>query len=448
MHYGVLSVVPILVLIIGSLITKKITEMMVIASVTGAILVFRWQFFSGYISMMYAVLSSTTFQFILIVFMCFGAVVRQFQKSGAFLGFRSRMERLSGRRSQPIVLAWFLLLLLFIDDYLNILAVSFAMRDITDDSGVPREHLAFQVSSVSASLSILVPFTSWTAFTIGLLNEQGLGFGEYVRAIPFMFFPWIILILTLLLALGYFPRVGLLKESYERIRSGGEILVKEPETTQLLEMEVDLEHRESSVWNFIIPIAVLMAVVFLYGISLVHGLIAALVCQGILYISQGLMTAEEFVDNFFEGTASMSRLAIIIFFAYVLNEANTAMGFSEYLIGLAGPGFPAFLLPLIVFLLISLTTFAGSGCWVIQVITIPVFVPLAASTGVNVSLIIAALMSGVVFGSVLCFYSDVVFMTYAGTGVPNMRQIRVAAPYSLGVAAVTGLLYLLVGLLM
>ena len=33
-------------------------------------------------------------------------------------------------------------------------------------------------------LCMTVPFSSWTAFTVGLVSEYGLGFGDYLRAIP------------------------------------------------------------------------------------------------------------------------------------------------------------------------------------------------------------------------------------------------------------------------
>ena len=77
------------------------------------------------------------------------------------------------------------------------------------------------------------------------------------------------------------------------------------------------------------------------------------------------------------------------------------------------------------------------GYWSIQVIAIPIFIPLALSMGVNPSLAIAAVMSGIVFGCNICFYVDTVFMTSAGTGVSNLRQIKVTAPYAIAGAVLT-----------
>ena len=41
MDYGIISCIPITVLMVGVLLTKRITEMMVVASLLGAILIHR-----------------------------------------------------------------------------------------------------------------------------------------------------------------------------------------------------------------------------------------------------------------------------------------------------------------------------------------------------------------------------------------------------------------------
>ena len=110
-----------------------------------------------------------------------------------------------------------------------------------------------------------------------------------------------------------------------------------------------------------------------------------------------------------------------------------------------GAAVPVNLLPLLIFSTLALITFATAGYWAIQVITVPVFIPLAGLLGLNPSVAIAAIMSGVTFGCVLCLYSDVLFMSAAGTGVSNLRQVKVAAPYALGTFAATAICYIITG---
>lgn len=445
MDYGLLSCVPITILILGALITKRIAEMMFISSVVGAVFIYKGAFFSGYIEMMYGALSNPSYQFVLIVLMIFGGMIRLFQESGAMLGFGSIVSKYAEGPKKPLLIAWVMSLFMFVDDYLNTLAVSFAMKNVTDKNNIPREHLAYQVASISPSLCVLIPFTSWTAFTIGLISEQGLEFLDYVKAIPYMYFPIITILLCLLVATGIVPKVGALKKSYERVINGGPPLPAQRQEVSIVDLEGVEGKASSSPLNFIIPISVLVLFVIIYDNDLVHGLLAAVFVQAVLYIAKRIMTLTEFVGYCFEGAKSMVSLAIIIFFAFILNSANQTIGFSEFLVGSVSGSIPAGLLPLLIFIVVAFATFATAGYWVMQVITIPIFVPLAVAIDLNPSIAVAAIMSGVTFGSILCFYSDVIFMTAAGTGVPNILQVKVAAPYVIGTAVLTGICYVVAG---
>ena len=67
--------------------------------------------------------------------------------------------------------------------------------------------------------------------------------------------------------------------------------------------------------------------------DLIHGLIATIAVQAILYLSQRITTLSEFMSSFFGRAKSMANMAIIAFFAFMLSAANTEMGVFEFLIG-------------------------------------------------------------------------------------------------------------------
>ena len=98
---------------------------------------------------------------------------------------------------------------------------------------------------------------------------------------------------------------------------------------------------------------------------------------------------------------------------------------------------PSFLIPVIAFLVTGMCVFTMGGCWIVMLITIPVFVPMAIAAGVSPGLTVAAVMSGVTMGYGLCIYSDTVFITSMGTGVSNITIIRSAVPYALFTAAIS-----------
>lgn len=448
MEYGIISCIPIAVLIIGVLITKRMPEMIILSSVIGAALVFKGDIFNGYVGWLYGALSNESYQFLLMLLLGFGGIIKLFEKSGALLGFSDILSKFAGSRKKSMVATWIMGIIMFVDDYLNVLAVSFSMKEITDRNRIPREHLAYGVNSMGACVCVLIPFTSWAAFAIGTMTEQGLGFSDYVRALPYMFFPIIAILVCLLVAIGVIPKVGLIKKAYERVDAGGPLLVEEKASggSSIVKMEGGNEDiKPSSPLNFIIPIVVLIVVMLICDNSVVHGIIAAIVVQLILYLAQRIMTLSEFLDTFFEGITGMAGLAFLICFAYILGSANDAMGFSTFVInGLTGT-IPPSLLPALAFLVVGGVAFAAASFWVLIVITVPIFVPLAVNMGIDPAIIVAAIMSGVAFGSKFCFYSDAVFMTSAGTGVPNMTQIKAVAPYVLGSAVLAAIAFLIVG---
>ena len=425
-------------------------EMIIFSSIVGAALVFKTDIFNGYVGWLYGALSNESYQFLLILLLGFGAIIKLFEKSGALQGFANIIGRFANTRKKTMVVTWLMGIIMFVDDYLNVLAVSSSMRTLTDKQKIPREHLAYGANSMGACVCVLIPFTSWAAFAIGCLSEQGLGFTDYVRSLPYMFFPIIAIVVCLLVALGIIPKVGLIKKAYERVDAGGSVLCpaeSSGSTSSIINMgeETDEDVKPSSPLNFFIPIIALIVVTIVCGNSVVHGIIAAIVIQFILYLAQRLMTLSEFMNTMFEGITSMAGLAFIICFAYILGSANDAMGFSAFVInGLSGTIPPA-LLPALAFIIIGAVAFAAASFWVLIVITVPIFVPLASSMGIDPAIIIAAIMSGVAFGSKFCFYSDAVFMTSAGTGVPNMTQIKAVAPYVLGSAALSAVAFLIIG---
>lgn len=446
MLHNILAFAPLILLIAMALITKKMAESMVISIFFATILLYRQNSLDGFLDMAYDVLADSSFQFVLFVMIGFGGLITLFQESGALMGFRDFLDKYASGPKKSMFLAWVMSFIMFVDEYLNALTVTFSMRDITDKSGIPREHLAFQAHAMACCLCMTIPFTSWTAFTVGLISEYGLGFYDYVESIPYMFFPLLMLVLCLLLIFGLFPKVGEMKRAYQRVENGGPALLIDEKADKLVDVGSVDEEKVSSALNAIIPLVVLIAGVLLCDNDLLHGLVLALLAQFVLYVGQKIMTLAEFFENFFNGAKSMTSLAIVIGFGFILSRENRDLGMFDILINGFGGKVPAFLLPLIAFILVGLTTFAVGSCWVVMTISIPIFMPIALSCGVPPVQMIAAVMSGVAMGFSLCFYADTVFMTTAGTGVSNIAIIKTTIPYAIGIIILTAIGFVICGI--
>ena len=430
----VMAFAPLVFLILYALKTRKMADAMVLATLLAMVLLHRQHFLTGTIDAMYAALSNSSYQFALCVIIGFGGMITLFQESGALMGFRDLLLKIASGPKRTLVLAWLM---------------TFSMREITDKNRIPREHLALQANIIACCLCVAVPFSSWTAFSVGLISAHGLGFSDYVRAIPYMFYPLGMLLLCLLLAVGAFPKLGGLKRAYQRVQDGGLAFERDDTMEKLVDIPDVDESRVSSAWNAIVPLAVLVGGTIAYGNDLVHGMIMAIIAQFLLYVPQKIMTVGKFFEHFFNGAKGMTTLAIVVGFGFMLSEANRGLGLFDALITSIGGAVPAFLIPALAFLLVAATVFAVGSCWVVMTLAIPVFLPLAASVGLPAPVIVAAIMSGVSLGYSTCFYADAVFMTTAGTGVSNITIIKTTAPYAAvgAVAAVIGFLLCGLGIL-
>ena len=354
------------------------------------------------------------------------------------------MRFVKGRRS-ALVISWLMSVILFMDEYLNAITVTFSMRGVTDHYKVPREHLAFQAHALACSLCMTVPLTSWTAFTVSLMSEHGLGFSDYLHSIPMMLFPLLSILLCLLLALGIFPKIGPLKKDYERVDSGGPAFLENSDEEALVDISDPESVKETSALNAILPILALVGGTLLYDMDLLAGLLLTLIVQFILYTLQKIMTPGQYFIYFLDGAKSMTTIGIILAFGFTLSKANQELGLFDIIIGSVGSTLPPQLLPLVAFLLVGFTLFSVGGCWVVMLISIPIFLPLAMAIGASPVLTIAAVMSGIGMGYSLCFYADAVFMTTAGTGVGSITIIKTTIPYAIILIALTCAGYLALG---
>ncbi len=446
MEYGFISCLPIIVLIVGALLTKRIMEMLLLATFTGVIILYKGSFLEGFVTVLYETLSSWSLQFVFIILFTFGGLIKLFQTSGAISGFGDILSKYASGKKRPLLLAWILGILMFVDDFLNVLTVGFSLRDLTDRNGIPREHLAMQAAAVAAAMCCLVPFSSWAGFHVGLISEEGLGFVDYAKAIPFMFFPIIAVLCCLLLDLGIIGKFGALKESYKRVSEGGST-VPEAEGSGMLSMDTDDDVPTTSAWNVAVPLLALIVGTLVFDCDLAYGCVISIIVQMLMYMFQKIMTPVKYVDDFLDGAKSMFPLMVLVTFAFTLSNVNGKLGFFEYMIAKIGALVPGELLPAMTFLLVAAATFATAGYWSMQVISVPIFLPLAFALNVYPPIIVAAIMSGVSFGCCYCFYSDNIIMTAASTEVSNFRQTKVSTSYMVPCAILAFLCYLAAGFL-
>lgn len=447
--YGVISLIPVAVVIVTAVITKRALESLVLGTFVAAIILAKSGWWGTWFD--YTLTEIGDSAYYIIMFGMFGAMIRLLQYSGSALGFADIGAKLANSRKKTMIFTWVLGIIIFVEDYLNALGVGVAMQTLTDKWKISREYLAFIVNSTGAAVCILVPFSSWGILYASQIEVVGViegvsGFSAYVQAIPYMLYAWIAVLIVPLFALGVIPLFGPMKKAEERVQTTGRVFPDyhyEGESVAALGSDI----KPSSAWNFIIPMIVLIAVT-IYTADIVFGVIISVVVGFIMLFVQKLMTLGQFCDHIVEGFKDMLYVTMLVLAAFVLQDFNDALGLTPFVIDSVAPILSPGLFPAVTFLVIAALAFATGSFWGVAAISFPIILPLAIALNVNPFMAIGAVAAATSFGSHACFYSDAVTVTCAATGLKNMDYAKtalplIAVPFVLGIIA-----YLILGLIM
>ena len=444
MDYGIISVIPVLVMVIGSLITKRMIEMSIISSLLAGILLFRADFLTGYVDQFYETFAGETYSAIFFILMGFGAIIELANATGALKGFAKALGKFANTRRRSLVVTYILQWILFADDYLMTLGSCYSMRPITDEQRVPREHLALMGTIAANNVTSFVPMSSFGVFAIATAKAYGFDLGLYVKTMPFMFGCIVAMIILLLLALGLFPKIGVLKSSYARVDGGGSTQWIPEDTQKAIDDKLEeLEDDDNTLGAIYFFLPLIILIIVAVTVSIEMSMIVALICQFIMYVGKKHMTAAEFFEHMLEGFKDMAQIGFVIFMVCTMADMSTAMGIDEFLIGAVVGNVPSWLLPAMFCLAVFIVCLTTDG-WATIALAVPIMLPMAEAAGIPLTFAYGAIISGYGLGVPTCLFSDSMFLASACTGIPNDRELKVNVPYTVIMLAITIVLYLVV----
>ncbi len=429
MEYGIISLIPSAIVIILALTTRRIMEPLLAGSIAGFLIVSGPSgFFLSLIDATYTVLMDPTMVWIALVVGFFGVLIRWLEQGGGANGFSRMIQKIATTRKRALLATWILGILVFIDDYINAMAVGAAMRKVTDKFNVSREYLSYIINSTGTTVCVLIPATTWFAFMSAQMEASGVegGASAYYASIPFMFYPWIAVFVVPVVILGIIPMFGPMKKAEERAKAGQVF----PESTYEIykDQAGSDEGKKSSSLNFIVPMLITAIVTVGTGEAL-YGVIMGLVTCLLMYVPQKLIRFWDMWDGLTEGFKDMMFVIMLIAIAFILQQANNALGLTDYVITSVTSILSPNLLPVVCFLTVSVLMFVVGSFWGIAAISFPIIIPLAVAMDVNLYLASAAIISASAFGSQACFFSDAATITCGATQIRNMDYARCALPY-------------------
>lgn len=405
---------------------------------------------------------------IILLVVLLGGLIYLIEMSGGINGFVNELikkRNLVKSKSGANLFTWLIGFIVFTSGTLSNLITGTIARPLSDSMNVSHEKLAYMVHSTSTPVCILVPFSGWGAFMIGLIEAQGIENGTEIlaKSIPLNFY-------ALLAVLGslYFgvtnKDFGLMKKA--EIRASKKKQLDDPKhKNKIRNNNSEGNHktdRKSSWLNVFAPLFFMIVVIILSlfitghgqilkgdGMkSILWGIVLSVFLAMLMYKIQKIFKIREMIDLIFKGGGEMIAVASILIFAFSMGNVVNQLDASAFLIKnlqhIMVPG----LLPAIVFVISCVISFATGTSMGSMAVVMPLVLPMGMELSINIPLLSAAIFGGSIFGDHLSPISDTTVLSCATTGCDIMDHVRTQMPYGLLFAGLALVLFAFAGFVM
>ena len=444
------TLVPAAFLLFYIFYTKRILEALALGAVLGYIMAYKLEFFGPLSEELLNIMMNEDIAWLFIVCGLMGSIIALIEKSGGAYAFGEWVSQKAKTRKKTLMYTWLLGVVIFIDDYLNSLTVGSSMARVTDKHKVSREFLAYIVDSTAAPICVLVPISTWAIFIGSLMVQNGLapsgqGVLYYIKTIPYNFYGWFAALIVPLVILGVVPVFGPMKEAEKRALETGVLAPPGSEKIDMKAGEIVHVPERPNIYNFLIPIFVLVAATVYFDMDMQMGVLATIGFMFVYYVFRAVVTPEEFADSTIHGIKNMLFPLAMVVLAYLFAAASTEIGFINYAISVGERFMTPQLLPLVIFIIFGITEFIMGISWGMYVIALPIVIPLSIALGANPFLAVGAVCSAGVRGSHICFYSDATILSSAASGCDNFRHAITQMPYGILGAVLSAIAFLIAG---
>jgi len=487
---GILSVIPPLLAIALALIFRQVIVSLILGIYSGALFIYGFDPLTAFLRVIdkYVIeaVSDVSHTQIIVFTLLFGGVVGLISRSGGTTGIANSLSRFARTRKSGMITTWLSGLIIFFDDYANALVVGNLMRPITDKLKISREKLSFIVDATAAPVASLFIVSSWIGYEVGLIQDGLTAIGStqnaysvFLDTIIFRFYPLAMLFFVFLIAITKRDFGPMLKAERRAVLNGN--VLASASTTGLENEKGELFGNEDKAkwYNGVIPILVLIFVT-VFGLiftgidslkeqgsidfsmrniisnsdsylALLWGSFSACVVAALMVLAQKLLSLRETVDAWFAGIRSMFLAVLILTLAWSIGAVTSEIKTADYIISLISDSIDPRFLPVIVFLVCGVTSFATGTSWGTMAIMFPIVIPLSAAVAemnnflpedANLILVgvVSSVLAGCVWGDHCSPISDTTILSSMASGCDHIDHVRTQLTYAISVGIVTMLI--------
>ncbi len=416
-----------------------------------------------------------------------GGMIAVIARSGGLNGIVEKVSRFSRSAVSTQVLTNFMGILIFFDDYANLLIVGNTMRPLSDKYNISREKLSFIVDSTAAPIASLMIISAWIGYELGVIGDSLKGLNMpteayilFLNSIPYRFYAIILIIFIFLMAVMK-RDFGPMLNAEQRARSKrqplrpGSIPLSSDAVTRL-----DVPESIPKRWyNAGIPILTLVIVTIVgiyfsgfYAIAqksgfasaeaaslrdilgkanpfavLIWGALSSSIVAIGMVVVQRIISLGDACKSWIDGVHSMVLAMIILVMAWSLSAVIKDLKTAEMVASLTGNILKPEMLPVITFLLACIISFSTGTSYgtmgILFPLIIPLFHKLTVAQGVPFESVehilnatVGAVLTGAIFGDHCSPISDTTILSSMCSAVDHLDHVKTQMVYALVVGAI------------
>ena len=433
---------------------------------------------------------------IILQILCIGGLVALITKMGGAKAIALQFAKRAKTTISAQLNTWFIGLLIFFDDYANLLIVGPIMRPLADKFKISREKFAFIIDSTAAPVAGIAIISTWIGLEVSLIKnayasigiDNVSAFGIFVETIPYRFYNIFMLFFVALTAIMG-REFGSMYAAQIRAKTTGQIApVSKSAALDTAELEDQFlapkDGIEIRAFDAIIPVMtlIILAILGFYfnGFSLLEGeelanakanplsfetlrsafgsadssivlfqaaLFAAIVAI-FIGVRRRIFNIKEAIETWIYGWKTMIFTIVLLLLAWSLSSIVKDLGTSTFITHLLADKLPEFILPATIFAFASLISFAIGTSYGTMGVLMPLAVPLAFEVaklnGLEgealhhyMVLNISCVLTGAIFGNHCSPISDNVILSSMSAKCDHMEHVRTQIPYALFICAIS-----------
>ncbi len=479
-----MSILPPLIAIVLALALREVFSSLFLGILSGTAIMYYYKgvgFFAAIGKGLLAVIDTYVIQSLLdrghlsiIVFsMLIGGMVQLISANGGMQGIVNFLSRYATSRRSGQFVAWLMGIVIFFDDYANMLVVGNTMRPVFDRLNISREKLAYIVDSTAAPVAAVAFVTTWIGAELSYiqdgLNTIGLQMSAYTvffNSLAYSFYPF--------LTLGFVLFIISSKRDFGPMVKAERSAAKQPKV-KVNEATDAPKATNGRAWNAVIPVLVIIfgtiggllytgwdtalwqndqlsLTTKISGIignsdsylALLWSSVSALFIALILTLVQRLMSLQKAAESIVSGFKTMLAAILILTLAWSVALVTQHMHTADFIAQIMFKwNFSPYLIPAITFILAALIAFSTGTSWGTMAILYPLILPTSwlltenavyIDEGQALSIfysVVSAVLSGSVLGDHVSPISDTTIMSSMASGCNHIAHVRTQMPYAL-----------------